>query len=170
MGKQIRFYMVEEDEDEFIEFVRSTGDVAILPQTTDQDPPEEFIRLQELSGRRLGEGCHLWNRSISQQPSFNFYNVHGGCYCLDFMQSEVVNVWRSHLSDGKLSMGRLHIETSILLVNGGIGSKSIEFIHWFDQLSRWIRKNYPKSYDGARLSRRALDLSLKGHDLIGLAF
>ncbi len=170
MGKQIGFYMVEEDEDEFMEFVRSTGDAVILPQTTDQYPPEEFTRLQELSGRQLGGGCVLWNRSISPQPSFEFYEVHGGCHCLDSMQSEVVDVLRSHLRDHRLSMGRLYIDNMVLQPDATIGSKCVEFIDWFDQLARWIRKNYPKSHNGARLSPRARELLLAGYELVGHVF
>ena len=135
-----------------MEFARSTGDVVILPQTTDDKNGEEFTLLGELSGRRLGEGCHLWNRSISPKPIVEFFDVHGGCYCLDFMQSEVVNVIRSHRSEKSLSMGRLHIETTLLTPDGNLECKSSEFLDWFEQLRKWVRKSYPYTHDGARLS------------------
>ena len=95
MGRQIRFYMTEEDEDEFIDFVRSAGDVVILPQTSKKEVCEEFPAFRSLAGRRLGEGCIIWNRSTSPKPHVEYFEVHGGCYCVDFMQSEVVTVMRS---------------------------------------------------------------------------
>jgi len=170
MGKQLRFYMVDEDEDEFIEFLRSTGDVIILPQTTDKEEGEEFSTFRELAGRRLGENSHIWNRSLSPQPIVNYVPVHGGCYCLDSMQSEVVNVMRSKIVDGTLSMGRLHIDDKVTLPDGSVGDKSAEFVKWFNELCRWIKNKYPSTFDGACLSSRAEALSKTGMELTGHRF
>lgn len=170
MGKQIRFYMTNADEDEFLDFIRSTGDVAILPQSTDKAEGEEFTSFRDLSGRKLGDDSHLWNRSISPKPTIEYYDVHGGCYCLDFMQSEVVNVISSKQVGKELSMGRLHIEDTLLYPDGLVVKKGEEFLKWFDKLCRWIRKAYPKSVDGARLSVRAEALSKAGIELVGHRF
>ncbi len=167
MGKQICFYMNEDDEDEFLEFIRSTGDVVILPQTTNQKKPEVILTLKELSGRRLGEGCVLWNRTISKKPIFEFFEVHGGSYCLDFLESEVVSLMRSRCDNGMLSMGRLHIETKQTLPDGSLVEKSSEFLIWFDQLCKWIRRKYPNSKNGAYISQRAEKLEDSGLELGG---
>ena len=170
MGKQIRFYMTNEDEDEFLDFVRSTGDVVILPQTTDKAEGEEFTSFRDLSGRILGDDSHLWNRSISPKPIIEYYDAHGGCYCLDFMQSEVVNVISSKQIGNELSMGRLHVEDVLLYPDGLVVEKGEEFLKWFDELSRWLRKSYPKSFDRARLSARAEALSKSGVELLSHRF
>mgnify|MGYP006969382207 FL=1 len=170
MGKQVCFYMVEADEDEFIAFIRSTGDIVILPQATHKTTGETFAHFRELAGRKLGESCHLWNRSISPRPFVNYFSVHGGCYCLDFLQSEVVNVTRSKLIDGNLSMGRLHIEHTILLPDGSIAKKSDEFLRWFYKLRRWIQRQYQSRVNGACLSARAEVLCNMGFELIGHRF
>lgn len=170
MGKQIRFYMTDEDEGEFLEFVRSMGDVVILPQTTDQKEGEEFSSFGELAGRRLGEGCHLWNRSISPEPTIQYFDVHGGCYCLDSLESEVVNVMRSKKVDQSLSMGRLHIEDKARRPDGSVVEKGADFLKWFDELCRWIRKTYPTTFDGACVSPRADALAKSGVELIGHRF
>src|SRR5262245_4337806 len=94
MGRQVLFYMMDEDEDEFIEFVRSTGDVVILPQTSEIGRGEVVSSLRELAGRKLGEACHLWNRTPSPEPTIK-HIPQQGYFWLDFMQSEVVNVMRS---------------------------------------------------------------------------
>jgi len=170
MGRQIRFYMTEEDEDEFIDFVRSAGDVVILPQTSEKEVSEEFPAFRSLAGRRLGEGCIIWNRSTSPKPHVEYFEVHGGCYCVDFMQSEVVNVMRSKRVDQRLSMGRLHIEDKAQRPDGSVVEKSGEFVNWFNELCRWLKKTYPSTFDGACLSSRAEALARSGIELIGHSF
>lgn len=166
MGKQFLFYMVDQDEDEFIEFVRTTGDVVILAQTTRSHDGESFSSFRDLAGHRLGEACHLWNRSLSPQPVIKHIPAQG-CYWLDFTQSEVVNVMRSKSVDQTLSMGRLHIEDKRSRPDGSSFKKGYDFLNWFDELGRWIKKNYPSRFDGAYLSARAEALSQNGVELIG---
>ncbi|PQO46689.1 hypothetical protein C5Y93_07595 [Blastopirellula marina] len=161
--------MDDQDEDEFLEFARSTGDVVIISITTDQ-PGEEFPSFRSLAGRRLGEGCQLWNRSISPQPIVEYYEVHGGYYCVDFLQSEVVNAMRSKREENSLSRGRLHNENDFLRTDGAIAEKSTQFVRWFDQLRRWIRKTYPVVVDGAYASFRAEALAKSGVELTGHRF
>ena len=119
MGKQISFYMVDDDEDEFIEFIRSSGDVVILPQASDISPLEEFSSFRELAGRKLGEACHLWNRTFSPEPLIK-HIPQQGFFWLDFLQSEVVNVTRSKRVDQRLCRGRLHIEDKALWSEGSV--------------------------------------------------
>jgi len=167
MGIQIRFYMTYEDEDEFIFFMRSTGDVLILPQTTKDGIGEEYPNFRSLVGRRLGEDSIIWNRSLSRKPSIEHFDVHGGCYCVDFMQSEVVNVIRSKKIGNQLSMGRLHIENKARRDDGVIVEKGRKFLNWFNGLCRWIKKGYPTAVDGAWLSPRAEALAKSGIELTG---
>jgi len=169
MGRQILFYMVDEDEDEFLEFVRSSFDVVILPQTSEIGRGEEFSSFRELAGRKLGEACHLWNRSLSPEPLIK-HIPQQGYFWLDFMQSEVVNVMRSKRLDQRLSMGRLHIENKARRPDGGVVEKSGEFVNWFNELCRWIKKTYPSTFDGACLSSRAEALAKSGVELTGHSF
>jgi len=165
MGRQIRFYMTDEGEDEFIAFMRSVSDVVILPQTSEDDIGEEYPNFRSLVGRRLGEDSIIWNRSLSPKPSFEHYSVHDGCYCVDFMQSEVVNVMRSKRVDQQLSMGRLHIEDKARQANGGVVEKRREFVTWFNELCRWIKKKYPNTIHGAWLSPQVEALANSGVEL-----
>jgi len=166
MGKQIRFYMTDEDENEFIAFVRSIGDVAILPQATREEKGEVFASFRELVGRELGESCHLWNRSLSPAPLVRHIPDHQ-YYWLDFMQSEVVNVWPCKmLPRNQLSMGRLHIETTFLCPDGSIVAKGAPFLDWFDRLCKWVRKNYRRKLDGAHVSPRVHALAAEGISLV----
>jgi hypothetical protein len=170
MGKQLAFYMVDQDEDEFIQFIRSTGDVLILPQTSENERGEEFTSFRDLAGRKLGEACHLWNRSLSPITTINYFPVHGGCYCVDFMQSEVVNVMRSKRVDNELSKGRVHIENMVLRPDGTVAEKRPDFVKWFTEICRWIKKRYAGRFDGACVSSRADALAKNGTELTGHRF
>ncbi len=151
MGKQLGFYMSNDDETDFIEYLRTTGDVAIIPQTSRVEVyKEEFRRFSDAAGRELGEDCHLWNRSISPQPIVEHYPQQG-YYCLDFMSSEVVNVIRSKMTESGLSMGRLHIEDKMLNAQGRLQPKSAEFEAWFSNLCRWIKQRSIRVIDGAEV-------------------
>ena len=148
MGKQIRFYMSDADEDAFVSYVRTTGDVVIVPQTSEGELSEEFSSFRALAGRKFGESCHVWNRSISPTPISKHYSAKG-YYWLDFMQSEVVNVMRSKKTDRGLSMGRLHIEDEVRQADGSTTPKSIAFQKWFSMLCRWIERGSLRKVDGA---------------------
>jgi hypothetical protein len=170
MGKQLRFYMADSDEMDFIEYLRTTGDTAILPQTSKQLVYEdEFARFSDFAGRDLGEGIHLWNRTISPPPSVKHFPQQG-YYCLDFMSSEVINVIRSKMSGNRLSMGRLHIEDKFLTADRRLELKSPEFEEWFIDLCRWIKQRSVQTIDGARVLPGASALISKGTLVTGHVF
>lgn len=162
--------MTAEDEDDFVAFMRSTGDVVILPQTSEAELGEVYPSFRPLANRRLGEESVIWNRTVSPKPLFEYYDAHGGCYCVDFMQSEVVNVMRSKRLDQRLSMGRLHIEDKARRPDGSVVEKSGEFMDWFNGLCRWLKKTFPSTFDGACLSSRAEALAKGGIELTGHSF
>lgn len=170
MGKQLGFYMSDDDETEFIKYLCTTGDVAIIPQTSRVEvQQEEFQRFSDAAGRELGEDCHLWNRSISPQPIVEHYPQQG-YYCLDFMRSEVVNVIRSKITEQGLSMGRLHIEDKVLNPQGRLQPKSAEFEAWFADLCRWITQKSIRVVDGAEVLPGAEALIEEGVQITGHRF
>lgn len=159
--------MTAQDEDEFLEFIRSTGDVIIVPSTSKMADGEAFSSFDELNEWRLGSGCHLWNRSISPKPIFQYFDAHGGCYCLDFLNSEVVNIMRSKIDSDTISMGRFHIEDRYIMQNGTESMKSTTFLIWFKKICNWIKKGYPTVFDGAHMSFRVKHMQENGIELIG---
>lgn len=169
MGKQVLFYMSESDEDAFISYARSTGDVVILPQTREGELSEEFASFRALAGRHLGESCHLWNRSISAAPVLKHY-PDKGYYWLDFMESEVINVMRSKMTDQGLSMGRLHIEDKAGHPDGSTTPKGDEFNDWFLSLCRWIEKASKRTVDGAHVFPGADEMLENGVAVTGHSF
>ena len=169
MGKQLLFYMDKADEDEFLGYMRTTGDIAIIPQTSKEALKEEFQDFREAEGRPLGESCHLWNRSISPQPVVKHY-AQQGYYWLDFLQSEVVNVMRSKIVEQGLSMGRLHTEDRIRDAAGHMQPKSAQFQSWFSDLCRWIKQRSVQVIDGAYVLPGANALIQNGTQVTGHKF
>jgi len=161
--------MTREDEIEFLDFVRTTGDVILIPETSELLLSEVYRYFFELEGRKCGEGCHLWNRSISPEPIVAFYPG-PNYYCVNSLQSEVLNPMRSKMCEGLLSMGRLHVEHQVLVSGNTLGQKSKAFIDWYDKVCRWIRTHYKHRFDGAYASERVREEVEKGLKLTGHCF
>jgi hypothetical protein len=162
MGKQISFYMTIADEQKFNQYLCSNYDVVILPNISSKELKELYHSFSDL-GEENGNLCYLWNRSISPPPPVKF-NPDKGCYRIDFMQAEVIQVRRSKIDEKKIYMGRLYLETSYLS-NERIIKKSDQFLKWYDLLARYIRKNSEKIDYNTYILPSALDLNHHGLEL-----
>ena len=162
MGKQIGFYMV--DEDEFIDFIRTTGDIFILPSASKKRLEEQLETHWTLDDTRLSYGFHLWNRSVSPCPVIK-YIPEQECYWLDAMKSEVVEVDRCRFVGNRLCAGRLYVNNKIFAPDGTIVEKGAEFLNWFERLRRWVRKTHKDRFQHACLSARAEVLAKSGVEL-----
>lgn len=168
MGRQVAFYMSGDDETEFVTFLRTTGDVAIIPQTSREQLKEVFRDFTEAEGRPLGEKCLLWNRSVSPLPIVEYIQQQG-YYSADTLQSEVVDVWRCKPTPRGLGMGRLWMEPKVSDSDGRMQPKSAEFAAWFAALSQWIKKKAVRVVDGAHVLPGADALARSGVPLTGHA-
>jgi hypothetical protein len=166
MGRQITFYMNKSDERDFLQHLRTTGDVVIVRQTSREDPKEQFDAFGELELNWPGDDCLLWNRSVSPHPLVK-HVPQQGYYWLDSLQSEVVDVWRSKLTSEGLGMGRLWMEDKIPTASGQMESKGAAFTEWFSALCRWIKQHAVKVVDGAYVLAGVDELTKKGAELIG---
>jgi len=140
MGKHIQFFMTYEDEREFIDYARSTG-----------ESPERFNYPHQLKGREFGETCYLWNKSISPERVVE-HIWQQNYYCLDFMSSEVVSFWRSKIIEREITTGRLHVEDKALSPDGRSLPKDAKFVEWYGSLERWIKSHSKSGPFGARIA------------------
>src|SRR5262249_54180768 len=99
-----------------------------------------------------------------------FYPVHGGCYCVDFMQSEGINVMPSKRRDSTLSMGRIQIEDKVLDSSGRMVTKNDLFLALVSTLSSWIKQQYKKGEGGVYVGPDADSLARSGIELGGYSF
>lgn len=158
MSRQISFYMAGNDEEKFSSYLISTGDIVMISNVM-QKPGEFFGDFSELDKRSMkyGNSCYLWNRSISVEPPIKYYKEKN-YYCVDSMQSEVVQMRRAKADKNELRMGRLYIETTFINADEKIYKKGESFLGWYDQLAKWIKKNYKKLERSIYISEHAMQL------------
>jgi len=136
--------MTREDEEKFLEFVRSSGDVVVLPYAS---PTQDFKPLQNLSDSpvpKFSGAYWLFNRSVSKNLSVRFVSTQG-YYTIDDDRSSVVQFMRSGLRDKSIYKGRIWAELKYLdRENMVLLPKEAEFSAWYDAVAKWIRKNYKR--------------------------
>ena len=134
--------MSRDDENDFLNHVRSLGNLVILPATSSSseftaagalpEPSEEestrrFMLLYNLAGMPLVTG---------PIPEKNYYAVDG-------YQSPVIEFWRSRTVSQIMIPGGIQVEMMwIDNEKQDIEKKPREFREWFESIERWIHKNF----------------------------
>ncbi len=142
MPKLLVLYMSREDEDQFLEYVRSLGNLLILPATS---PSSDFAPVysfpepsQDESTRRFwlqytGAGMPLVTEHV---PEKEYYAVDG-------FQSPVIEFWRSWTVSQIMLPGGIQADmTYIDSDKQDLAQKPAEFRRWFKSIDGWLRKNY----------------------------
>lgn len=148
MGKQVNFYMLEEDEKEFVEFVLSDRETIILGFGSLQE------RLPILDCLPVEDSFPVWRAQVyfwrHGYPLFTRYGVMRagplqgqGVYLVDSSQSSVIEFSRSLLlpDENMLARGRIWAEMRRLEGDRFV-YKGEEFEEWYDSIASWIRKRY----------------------------
>ena len=144
MPKRLVLYMSREDEDQFLEYVRSLGNLLILPATS---PSSDFAQVtgfpepsQDESTRRLwlqytGAGMPL---VTEHDPEKDYYAVDG-------FQSPVIEFWRSWMVSQVMMPGGIQADMNYIDdERKDLAKKPAEFRNWFESIDGWIRKNYTR--------------------------
>jgi hypothetical protein len=150
MGKQVNFYMLEEDEKEFVEFVLSQSEAVILgfaslqetPSILDRLPTEDspVIRQHTVFFWRPSDPLFTWSGVMKAGP------LQGQrLYFIDSSQSAVIEFGRCLLLPDKnmLTRGRIWAEMRRLEGDKFV-HKGEEFEKWYDIIAAWVRKRYRK--------------------------
>jgi hypothetical protein len=150
MGKQVNFYMLEEDEREFVEFVLSDRKTVILGSGSLQEVPPILDRLPvEDSPPIWRNDVYFWRQGY---PLFTRHVVMKvgplqgqGVYYVDSSQSSVIEFSRSLLlpDENMLTRGRIWAEMRRLEGDKFV-HKGEEFEEWYDSIAKWLRKRYRK--------------------------
>ena len=146
MGRQINFYMAPNDEKAFLDYILSTGNVAIVGEPGPTNQPRILKDFNPaVRDETLWLTVYLWNQDTTPQVFLRAVETQG-YYVVDFFKSEVVEWGRCYLDLEKkiLRRGRIWMETYHLEGEQFI-KKSEAFIRWFERLQRWVRKNCEKS-------------------------
>ncbi len=134
--------MNKEDEDEFLNFLRTTGEVSVFPYTSKS---REFVPVNSLPDRFSGNFSGtfwLFNRNISSNLKVEFI-PNQGYFTIDESKSSVIQFARSGIKEKTLLSGRIWAEFTYLDKEKMILlPKEPEFKTWFDSIAKWIRKKY----------------------------
>lgn len=142
MGRQIHFHILEEDRDRFVRHITRNGIARILPRYSDSSPLREIDRLDQLG---VDTTYCLWNPALA--PVIKRHLVpETGSYALDILHDPILEfdssrtgMWQKHPS---ITQGRLYGIFDAYL------GKPKGFLRWYEELVRWIRKNFKKNPTG----------------------
>lgn len=163
MGKQVNFYMTDDDEREFVEFARSSTDVVIF---MDVQTSEDIAILGNLPTPETPGwfGLCLWNKECSPPPKLKY--IKEQCYySVDKLESEVVEFHRSHMNEGRLVRGRIFAEMSYWRLSDKpptVVKKSEAFVKWYDRLANWIKRRSTRNAVGDFMLPGAAIFAAKG--------
>jgi hypothetical protein len=142
LPKLLVLYMSKEDEDEFLEYVRSLGNLLILPATSPSSDFTPVYNLPEASQDELtrrfclqytGAGIPLVTEQV---PEKDYYVVDG-------FQSPVIEFWRSWMVSQVMLPGGIQADMNYIDSDKqDLAKKPAEFRNWFESIEGWIRKNY----------------------------
>jgi hypothetical protein len=134
--------MSKKDEDDFLEYVRSLGNLLILPGTSsssDFAPVDSFPEsTQDESTRRFwlqytGAGMPLVTEHVLEK----------GLFVVDGFQSPVIEFWRSWMVSQVMLPGGIQADMNYIDdQRQDLAKKPVEFRSWFESIDGWVRRNY----------------------------
>ncbi len=118
--------MSKEDEEAFLQYLRSSGPLVILPSTS---PSSDFARVSVLPEPSEDEDTRkFWLQNIT---------------VIDGFQSPVVEFQRSWMVSHMMLAGGIRADMNYLDSDkGDLVRKPVEFRNWFESIQNWIRKNF----------------------------
>jgi len=142
LPKQLILYMSKEDEEAFLQHLRSPGDLVILPSTS---PSSDFAPIHILPEPSQDEDTRkfwLQNNAV-RLPLATEYAPEKNCYVIDGFQSPVVEFQRSWTVSQMMLAGGIRADMNYLdSEKQDLAPKPAEFRNWFESIQNWIRKNF----------------------------
>jgi len=171
MGKQIRFYILPEDELKFLDFVFQKPGIQLLRRVFETSNP--FINKVTLLGEHKLHRVYIWDSDIrfdemriekffykKLDESSGLYNDTEEAYytITNALDAPFIEYTRSFIrEDGKLVGGRVWAEMYRTQGNEMV-LKVPQFISWFEDISFWLKQNLKRDRDiNAYVSQRAVE-------------
>ncbi|WP_062419443.1 hypothetical protein [Levilinea saccharolytica] len=176
MGRQVRFYMLLDDEQEFLDFVCQKPGVKLLRVVS--DIPELVIGKKVLLESQNMRQVYVWDSAFSipqnsiEKLFYTNYDENLGQYVDTERAFFTINrsssapfieYSRSFIrDDGKLTEGRIWAEM-YRSEGDKLVRKEPEFISWYGEVARWFRQNLQHDRElNAYVSRRAMEWRKNG--------
>lgn len=170
MGKQIRFYILPEDEQHFLDFVFQKPTVRLLRISSNS--PDFVIDRGFLDLLPNAPQIYIWDSTFGLAEKHirkvfrNKYDENQGIYIatdepyyvIDRFDAPIVEYSRSFFrEDKKLMQGRIWAEM-YRVENSKMIHKEQGFISWYEELAQWIRRNCKRDKElEAYVSKRAVE-------------
>lgn len=173
MGRQVNFYMTEDDEQKFLRFLRSDREVGIF---MDAVPSPDIPLLEVLPGKETPGWFALWLWDMDNSPHPKMvYVPQQKYYAVDSWVSEVIEFSRScmHVEEGGLVRGRIWAEIAYWDLSQNPPrrvTKTESFRKWFNRLASWIRHKSVKDSLGDCLLPGAAEYAKNGGRLCQALF
>lgn len=134
--------MSRDDENDLLDYVRSLGNLVILPATYPSSQFTAAIGLpepsQEESTRRF-----VLEYTLAGMPLVTDYVEEKNLYLIDVFQSPVIEFWRSWTVSRLMMPGGMQAETMwIDSDKQDLEKKPREFRDWVDSIDGWVHKNF----------------------------
>ena len=140
MGKQISFYMDKKTEESFLSYIKENGTLLF---EGNNNKPIEIESLPVPFSEKGWFKVYLYNNigDIKLKKLSNDREI------IDSIDSNVIEFSRTVIRDDskEVTKGRLWVETKFHDENGTLVEKDSTVEEWYKLLSKWIKKNIPKS-------------------------
>ena len=134
--------MSKEDEESFLQYLRSSGDLVILPTTSPSSDFAPIAFLPEPTEDEATRKFWLQNSAVGL-PVVTEYVPEKSWYVIDGFQSPVVEFQRSWMVSHMMLAGGIRADMNYLDSDkGDLVRKPVEFRNWFESIQNWIRKNF----------------------------
>jgi len=142
LPKQLVLYMSKKDEDAFLQQLRSSGDLVILPTTSPSSDFAPIAFLPEPTEDEATRKFWLQNSAVGL-PVVTEYVPEKSWYVIDGFQSPVVEFQRSWMVSHMMLAGGIRADMNYLDSDkGDLVRKPVEFRNWFESIQNWIRKKF----------------------------
>lgn len=172
MGKQVNFYMTEGDERQFVEFVRSTGNVGIFGYRM-ETPTIPLLDELPPMGTPYWHSLWLWDRENSPPPKLD-YIPEQKYYVVDGLVSEVIEYDRCTWDEGRLARGRIYAQMAYWAdatsSRPHLVRKNGPFQKWYGRLASWIKRHSTRDADGNYRMPGAAEVARSGGRLVQAVF
>lgn len=142
MGKQGRFFMGDEDEDDFLGEIRRNAPYQII-RTSYPCGHERVIASEDLPN--LTGDPSIYNLALVRESDADkvVHRVSHGDTChVDLGNSHLIQFNRCQQKSAWLSNGRLWFQESRLVVENRLEKKDNSFCEWAATILQWIKRQY----------------------------
>jgi len=153
MGSQVNFYMVPEDEEDFLRFVMSDSSVEVFWSLSLLSPHELVSFPLSDASQPYRRWLACWNRNVAMREEVTPPNklpddeYPEGRYHINAIVYPVIEILRSAITDEGLVPGRIWVDFEHLCCSP---ERQKRFRAWFRRLARWLNK-WPYRWDPYRI-------------------